>query len=147
MDNEWRPIATAPRDGTYILLAGPSGYTTTPLRVEVCHYNVKYQLKRPWVNHANRSFVDGGKPPTCWMPLPSKGYRRDELRIAWGQTEASCPFCGGLLNAKNTLVPGNLPEHKAVNSSGEIVGAVIPADTRPRCPYCRERLTVVLVGK
>lgn len=66
----WQPIETAPKDGTYILLAGPSGYTTTPLRVEVCCYDAEYRPRQPWVNHANDSFMDGGAAPTLWMPLP-----------------------------------------------------------------------------
>ena len=67
---KWQPIETAPRDGTYILLAGDSGYTTTPLRVEVCRYDADYHPWQPWVNHANDSFMDGGGEPTCWLPLP-----------------------------------------------------------------------------
>ena len=63
-------IATAPRDGTYVLLFGPSGYTTTPLRCEVCRYDAEYRPRQPWVNHSNDSFLDGGEAPTHWMPLP-----------------------------------------------------------------------------
>lgn len=66
----WKHIDSAPRDGTYILLAGPSGYTTTPLRVEVCRYDPQYRPLQPWVNHADDSFMDGGEAPTLWMPLP-----------------------------------------------------------------------------
>ena len=65
-----QPIATAPRDGTYVLLFGPSGYTTTPLRCEVCRYDAEYRPRQPWVNHSNDSFLDGGEAPTHWMPLP-----------------------------------------------------------------------------
>lgn len=66
----WQPLETAPRDGTYILLAGPSGYMGTPLRVEVCRHDAGYHPLQPWVNYANNSFMDGGEAPTCWMPLP-----------------------------------------------------------------------------
>lgn len=66
-----QPIETAPKDGTYILLFGPSGYTTTPLRCQVCRYYPEYRPLQPWVNHANDSFLDGGSAPTHWMPLPS----------------------------------------------------------------------------
>jgi hypothetical protein len=67
----WQPIETAPRDGTHVLLAGPSGYSTTPLRVEVCSYESEYRPQNPWVNHASDAFSDGGAAPTCWMPLPA----------------------------------------------------------------------------
>ena len=67
---KWQPIETAPRDGTFILLAGPSGYSTTPLRVEVCRYLPEYRPLNPWQNHSNDSFTDGGEPPTHWAPLP-----------------------------------------------------------------------------
>lgn len=66
----WQSLDTAPLDGTYILLAGPSGYIGTPLRAEVCKYDAEYRPHQPWVNHSNDSFMDGGEAPTCWMPLP-----------------------------------------------------------------------------
>jgi len=66
----WLPISTAPRDKTYVLVAGDSGYTTTPLRVEVCRYDSDFRPLNPWVNHSDDSFTDGGNPPRWWMPLP-----------------------------------------------------------------------------
>lgn len=63
-----RPIEKAPKDGTYILLIGPSGYTTTPLRCEVGAWIADY--RDYWVNHAGDAFTDGGEPPTHWLPLP-----------------------------------------------------------------------------
>ncbi len=65
----WRPIEIAPRDGTFIIVAGPSGYVTTPLRVEVCRMRPNYKVGR-WINHGNDDFTDGGEEPTLWMPLP-----------------------------------------------------------------------------
>ena len=65
----WLPIYSAPRDGRYVLLAGPSGYTTVPIRVEVCRYDETYRPLYPWVNHANNSFLDGGSPAIYWRPL------------------------------------------------------------------------------
>ncbi len=60
-------IDTAPRDGRFILLAGPSGYTGTPLRYEAGRWSTDY---RAWVNHSNDRFTDGGADATYWMPLP-----------------------------------------------------------------------------
>lgn len=67
---KWQPIETAPRDGTYILLAGPSGYMGTPLRVIVCRYNPEFRPRQPWVDYAGDSFLDSGDAPTYWLPLP-----------------------------------------------------------------------------
>lgn len=66
-----RKIETAPKDGRYILLFGPSGYTTTPLRCEVCRYDDNYRPLQPWVTHSNDSFEDGGEPATHWQTLPT----------------------------------------------------------------------------
>lgn len=66
----WQPIETAPRDGTYIILAGPSGYTTTALRCEICHYDAEFRPLESWITYSNGSFLDGGDAPTCWLPLP-----------------------------------------------------------------------------
>lgn len=67
----WNPITTAPKDGRYILLAAPSGYRFSPLRVEVCHYDPDYRIY-PWRNHGNDAFEDGGQEPTGWLPLPGE---------------------------------------------------------------------------
>lgn len=69
----WLPISSATRDGTWVLLGGPSGYGTTALRCEVCRYDPEYRPLSPWQNHANNAFTDGGSAPTCWMPLPANG--------------------------------------------------------------------------
>jgi len=61
-----QPIATAPRDGTYILVAGESGYTSTPLRYQACCW-----VEGTWRDHAHDHFTDGGSEPLYWMPLPS----------------------------------------------------------------------------
>lgn len=64
----WQPIETAPKDGTYVLLLGDSGYTTTPYRVAVGCWIEGY--RDFWINHSNDAFTDDGEPPTHWMPLP-----------------------------------------------------------------------------
>jgi hypothetical protein len=70
VSGEWQPIETAPRDGTYILLAGDSGYTTTPLRVAVGRWDAEYRPRNPWVTYDGSAFTDSGEPATYWMPLP-----------------------------------------------------------------------------
>lgn len=65
-----QPIETAPKDGRFILLFGPSGYKMTPLRCEVCRWYPSYRPSDPWQNHSNDSFRDGGAAPTHWAELP-----------------------------------------------------------------------------
>jgi hypothetical protein len=62
----WFPIETAPKDGSYVLLRGPTGYTTFPFRVRVCRYDAKLSPRQPWVDYANDSFLDDGPAPTHW---------------------------------------------------------------------------------
>ena len=64
------PMSTAPKDGSFVLLFGDSGYVTTPLRCEVCRYAPSYRPRQPWVDYANDSFLDSGGPPVGWLPLP-----------------------------------------------------------------------------
>lgn len=66
-----KPISTAPKDGRYILLFAKSGYSTTPLRCQICHYDKEYRPLQPWVNHSNDSFVDGGGEPIYWCEIPN----------------------------------------------------------------------------
>lgn len=66
---EWLLIETAPRDGTFILLAGDSGYVGTPLRVSVGRQIPNYKIGR-WLTHSGDAFTDDGEEPTLWMPLP-----------------------------------------------------------------------------
>ena len=67
----WRPIATAPKDGTFVIVAGPSGYTSTEMRAEVCQFGSNDARNQGyWRNHAHDWFTDGGDEPTDWMPLP-----------------------------------------------------------------------------
>ena len=65
----WQPIETAPKDGTWILLAGDSGYTTTPFRVSVCQWSFD-TYHSFWRDHSGDGFLDDGDEPTHWMPLP-----------------------------------------------------------------------------
>jgi hypothetical protein len=75
----WRPIRTAPRDGTFIIVASPSGYVSTPLRAAICRYDAEYRPKQPWVTHSGNSFLDGGEEPTLWMPIPELPAEDDRI--------------------------------------------------------------------
>ncbi len=72
----WLPIDTAPKDGTWIIIAGPSGYTSTPLRAAIARYYPEYRPTDPWQTHSNDSFSDGGPAPTLWMHLPEDSALR-----------------------------------------------------------------------
>ena len=61
---QWKPIKTAPRDSTFVLLLCDSGYTTTPFRVVIGRWVPGY--RNWWINYANDAVTDGGYGPTHW---------------------------------------------------------------------------------
>jgi hypothetical protein len=63
--SSWQPIATAPKDGTDILVM--TGETMHVVRWENVHGDFDY-----WVVDDNKHgpFTLRGKEPTHWMPLP-----------------------------------------------------------------------------
>ena len=66
--SEWRPIETAPKD-KFLLLAGSSGYTTTPFVYTTGRMCSDYHTRR-WIDHVNDDLTDWGFEPSHWMPLP-----------------------------------------------------------------------------
>ena len=67
----WQPIETAPRD-QFLLLCGPSGYTTTPMVVTTGRMCSDYHAGR-WIDHANDDLTDWGFTPMHWSPLVLPG--------------------------------------------------------------------------
>ena len=67
-EDRWQPIATAPKD-EFVLLAGPSGYTTIETVFSTGRMCSDYHVGR-WIDHANDDLTDWGFEPTHWMPLP-----------------------------------------------------------------------------
>lgn len=63
---QWRPIETAPKDGTEVLLAGPySGYANRhEIWREVGEYLTDFNSWSP-------ALMDSFAPPTHWQPLPA----------------------------------------------------------------------------
>jgi hypothetical protein len=76
-----KPISTCPKDGSYFVAWGPSGYTTTLLRCEVCRWDEKFRPKNPLVNHANDAFTDGGEAATHWSELQKEEMTEFEHSI------------------------------------------------------------------
>lgn len=71
---KWQSINTAPKD-QFVLLACPSGYSTTPWVFTTGVMHSDYKTER-WIDHANDDLTDWGMQPTHWMPLlpaPSLG--------------------------------------------------------------------------
>lgn len=76
------PLSMAPKDGSYVMLVGNSGYTDTPFRAIVAHFVKEYatpgmtQLseeeaeKYGWRNHSNDSVMDDGSMPFGFIKLP-----------------------------------------------------------------------------
>lgn len=65
-----RKIDDKAKDGRWVVLFGPSGYTSIPLRAEVCRYDPGFRPLNPWVNHSGDSFTDGGEGPLYYLPYP-----------------------------------------------------------------------------
>lgn len=55
----WRPISEAPRDGTFVLCAHPSGH------INIMQFSPEDNKWRRWVNNDYHDWK-----PTHWMPLP-----------------------------------------------------------------------------
>ena len=67
-EDRWLPIETAPKD-RFVLLAGPSGYTTIETVFSTGRMCSDYHVGR-WINHSNDDLTDWGFEPTHWKPLP-----------------------------------------------------------------------------
>ena len=67
-EDRWQPIATAPKN-EFVLLAGPSGYTSIETVFATGRMCSDYHVGR-WIDHANDDLTDWGFEPTHWMPLP-----------------------------------------------------------------------------
>ena len=76
---DWRPIATAPKDGTEVLLAAPGRVTygawSAPSETPRIVYRDGFAPEPEWDEFEPYwASYDGGftdqNPPTHWMPLP-----------------------------------------------------------------------------
>ena len=77
-EDRWLPIATAPKD-RFVLLAGPSGYTTIETVFATGRMCSDYHVGR-WIDHANDDLADWGFEPTRWMPLPKAPAMQEDKK-------------------------------------------------------------------
>lgn len=70
----WLSIETAPRDGTWILLAGGQSAEheeSVSGKVVVGFWNSKFMFSEAWsFAHYNDDFISEYFEPTHWVPLP-----------------------------------------------------------------------------
>lgn len=76
---EWKPISSAPRDGTFVELRGDSGYKKYPYRIFIGHYNSDYEApirangsngdEWAWRTVQGGHVTDDGAFPTHWRPV------------------------------------------------------------------------------
>ena len=67
---EWQPIETAPKDGTYIMVANYAGVWIATYRT---HAVSGFRFDNPWFSlMLNRDHIPSAliSAPTHWMPLP-----------------------------------------------------------------------------
>ena len=77
-EDRWLPIATAPKN-EFVLLAGPSGYTTIETVFATGRMCSDYHVGR-WIDHANDDLTDWGFEPTHWMPLPKAPTMQEDKK-------------------------------------------------------------------
>lgn len=82
MSDKLKPISTAPKN-KWVLLAGDSGYSTTPLRFTAGKWSAD---KECWVDHSNEPFSHGGGEPEYWMEIPQAEIEKKSA-YEWLQTE------------------------------------------------------------
>lgn len=91
----WQPIETAPKD-QFLLLCGPSGYTTTPMVVTTGRMCSDYHAGR-WIDHANDDLTDWGFRPTHWAPLVLPGAQpAPSLPDGWKEAAISWEVCASI---------------------------------------------------
>ena len=91
----WQPIETAPMD-QFLLLCGPSGYTTTPMVVTTGRMCSDYHAGR-WIDHANDDLTDWGFRPTHWAPLVLPGAQpAPSLPDGWKEAAISWEVCASI---------------------------------------------------
>lgn len=67
----WKPIATAPKDGSFVIVAGDIT-SAMPIRCESCRWKKdKGAGGGSWINSAGIYFFEGGAEPAFWMSLPA----------------------------------------------------------------------------
>lgn len=65
---DWMPIADAPKDGTQILVRGPSGYTNSKFTYASARFVPDF--RDDWIDESNTRLSDSGLKPTEWRWLP-----------------------------------------------------------------------------
>ena len=105
----WQPIETAPMD-QFLLLCGPSGYTTTPMVVTTGRMCSDYHAGR-WIDHANDDLIDWGFTPTHWAPLTLPGAQPAPI-VPEGISRVSLDFYWD--SAKQHHIPIVLVEFESV---------------------------------
>ncbi len=84
LHEKWKPISTAPRDGTFILILMDSGFTTTPYGVIIAQFVEGYKCDgdydHRWRDHANDSVHDGFEKIIAWTEwnVPKIEFEPDE---------------------------------------------------------------------
>jgi hypothetical protein len=69
--SDWQPIDTAPKDGTWMLLRGESGYIGRPYLAHVGRWMQTDDRGGWWEQSEDAYFADSNSmQPTHWMPLP-----------------------------------------------------------------------------
>jgi hypothetical protein len=76
-----RPMASAPKDGTFIYLYGGSGYVTFPFRVVIGRWVKAY--RDYWIDIEGDNFSDAGdaRDPLFWSPIPKEHQQQYEAAV------------------------------------------------------------------
>jgi hypothetical protein len=65
--NGWLPIETAPKDGTFVLIAAhDNGMPSQPMHVLIAQF---CEESGEWMRNADEEYSETW-PPTHWQPLP-----------------------------------------------------------------------------
>ncbi len=97
-EREWRPIESAPRDGTRVLLADANDIETGQWRKGISFPNTMTVIPDGWEDDrydANHTFEQDGKQPTHWLPLPQPPEVHRDMGPGFTHSEADCPCMGG----------------------------------------------------